>query len=135
MGGETNLALLLANLNPRLGGQFVFCSVPEHLVTQLPVKPLATFRENEGTTLVVEKEGAEKAGLRGSAQCLITLDVHSSLEAVGLIAAVSSALANAGISVNVFAGFYHDHLFVPVSRAADAMAVLEELSARHRREL
>ncbi len=131
MSGETNLRLLLANLRPRLAGQFIFCSVPDHLVAKREIQAIATFRESEETTLVVEKEAAEKAGLDGSVHTLITLDVHSSLEAVGLIAAVTGALAAAGISVNVFSGFYHDHLFVPASRAAEAMSVLTELSARH----
>jgi len=131
MSGETNLRLLLANLRPRLAGQFIFCSIPDHLVAKREIQAIATFREREGTTLVLEKDAAEKAGLGGSMQTLITLDVHSSLEAVGLIAAVTSALADAGISVNVFSGFYHDHLFVPASREAEAMSILKELSARH----
>ncbi len=131
MGGETNLGVILANLRPRLVGQFVFCSVPDHLVSNLRSVSLATFRESEGTTVVLEKEAAEKAGLQGLVQTLITLDVHSSLEAVGLVAAVTGALAAAGISVNVFAGFYHDHLFVPASKAAEAVTVLKQLSAQH----
>lgn len=131
MNGETNLGVLLANLNPRLAGQFIFCSVPDQLIAKLEIQATATFREREGTTLVVEKEAAETAGLNGSVHTLITLDVHSSLEAVGLIAAVTGALADAGISVNVFSGFYHDHLFVPASRAAEVMSVLVELSAHH----
>lgn len=132
MSGETNLNVLLADVRPRLGGQFIFCSVPDHLVSRLSTVPLAMFRENEGTTLVLQKETAEKAGLEGSVpQTLITLEVHSSLESVGLTAAVTAALAEAGISVNVFAGFYHDHLFVPSSKAEQAMSVLKGLSARH----
>jgi len=131
MGGETNLTLLLADLKPRLAGQFIFCSVPDHIVPSLRVVPLATFKESEGMTLVVAKKAAEKAGLDGSLQTLITLEVHSSLEAVGMIAAVTAALAAAGISVNVFAGYYHDHLFVPAAKAAEAMLVLQELSERH----
>jgi hypothetical protein len=89
------------------------------------------FKSSLPPEALSEKEAAEKAGLAGSVQTLITLDVHSSLEAVGLIATVSGALAAAGISVNVFAGFYHDHLFVPASKAAQAMSVLKELSAHH----
>jgi hypothetical protein len=59
----------------------------------------------------------------------ITLRVHSALDAVGLTAAVSLALTDAGISCNVVAGFHHDHLFVPHTRAADAVRVLEALAA------
>jgi hypothetical protein len=61
----------------------------------------------------------------------ITLTVHSDLEAVGLTAAVSVALGAAGISCNVVAGTYHDHLFVPAQKAADAMAALRKLQAAH----
>ena len=122
------MSVLLNQLSPRLVGQFVFCSVPHESVPELSIRPLATFRETEGTTLVLAKEVAQNAGLAGIPQTLITLDVHSSLEAVGLIAVVTGALAKAGISVNVIAGFYHDHLFVPSSKAAQAMSVLKELS-------
>lgn len=132
MSGETNLSILLTNLSPRVVGEFVFCCVPDALVSNLSGAPVAIFRETEGTTLVLEKEAAEKAGMGGPVQTLITLDVHSSLEAVGMIAAVTGALAAAGISVNVFAGFYHDHLFVPASKTSQAISVLNELSARFR---
>ena len=60
----------------------------------------------------------------------ITLDVHSALDAVGLTAAVAGALAERGIACNVVAGFHHDHLFVPVDRAGDAIDALDALSAR-----
>ena len=59
----------------------------------------------------------------------ITLRVHSALDAVGLTAAVSTALAGAGISCNVIAGYHHDHLLVPADRAADALEALSGLAA------
>jgi hypothetical protein len=55
--------------------------------------------------------------------------VHSSLEAVGLTAAVAGALTAAGISANVVAAFHHDHVFVPADRAEAAMAQLDLLRA------
>jgi uncharacterized protein len=58
----------------------------------------------------------------------ITLTVHSALEAVGLTAAFSKALADVNISCNVVAGYYHDHIFVPQQDAEKAMAVLESLA-------
>lgn len=69
-------------------------------------------------------------GLRQTfASRLITLTVHSALDAVGFLAAVTARLAETGISVNAVSAFHHDHLFVPADRAEDAMAVLREISA------
>jgi hypothetical protein len=87
------------------------------------------FHESEGTTLVVTREEAEAAGLAYQfASRLITLTVHSSLESVGFLAAVTAPLAEAGISVNAVSAFYHDHLFVPVDRAEEAMRILRGLA-------
>jgi hypothetical protein len=57
----------------------------------------------------------------------ITLRVHSSLHAVGLTAAVAAEVARAGLSCNVVAGFYHDHLFVPRDRAAQVLLLLNQM--------
>jgi len=59
----------------------------------------------------------------------ITLQVHSALEAVALTAAISHALTEAGVSANVVAGYTHDHVFVPLERADDAMRALGTLSS------
>lgn len=95
------------------------------LVERVPVgvAPFAIVREAEGVTVVLPWAEAARQGLADAvvSRCRrITLTVHSSLEAVGLTAAVSSALAARGISCNVIAGSYHDHLFVPAGRADDA---------------
>lgn len=97
------------------------------------MNPLLTFREQEGTTLVIQREEAEAAGLRYAfASRMITLTVHSALDAVGFLAAITARLAEAGISVNAVSAFHHDHLFVPADRADDAMAALQQMSgARH----
>jgi uncharacterized protein len=58
----------------------------------------------------------------------ITLTVHSSLEAVGLTATFSKALAENNISCNVVAAYYHDHIFVDAKDAAKAMKILHILS-------
>jgi uncharacterized protein len=55
------------------------------------------------------------------------LTVHSSLEAVGFLAAITARLAETGISVNAVSAFYHDHLFVPHDRADEALARLQEM--------
>ncbi|MEW6152293.1 MAG: ACT domain-containing protein [Pseudomonadota bacterium] len=130
MIGERDLAALLKHIEPELRpGIFVFCRLSKSEGIPSALDPLLTFREQEGTTLVISQEAAERAGLRYQfVSRLITLTVHSALDAVGLLAAVTSRLAEAGISVNAVSAFYHDHLFVPVDRADEAMAVLLELA-------
>ena len=58
----------------------------------------------------------------------ITLQVHSSLEAVGITAAVSTALTKKGISANVIAAYYHDHMFVPSSKSNSALDALKSIT-------
>ncbi|MBR0758677.1 ACT domain-containing protein [Bradyrhizobium sp. vgs-9] len=131
MTGERDLDALLRNMKPELlDGTFVFCTIPPSEPIPAGVNPLLTFREQEGTTLVILREEAEASGLRYAfASHLITLTVHSALDAVGLLAAVTARLAAAGISVNAVSAFHHDHLFVPADRADKAMTVLRAMSA------
>ena len=131
MSGITELDQLLRSMQPKLAeSEFVFCTVSGSIKDYLELKPLATFNESEGLTLVVEKSLAEKSSLsfEGS-YSQITLTVHSSLEAVGLTAAVATKLAEKGISANVIAAYYHDHIFVQTSKAQAAVLALKELSA------
>ena len=131
MSGEKNLQALLENLNPSLRPEtFVFCTVPEGAYGDLAeLKPMASFQENEGLTLVLSQERADQGGLsyEGTFRCL-SLEVHSSLEAVGLTAAVSTTLAKHEISANVIAAYFHDHVFVPSPHAERAMELLEHPS-------
>lgn len=127
--GETDLDALLMSMEPELRpGQFVFVTVSD--VGSLPhVDPLASVVEPEGLSLVLHKTQAEELGFAiDFVAAWITLRVHSSLHAVGLTAAVSTRLAEAGMSCNVIAGFHHDHLLVPYDRADEALTVLRELS-------
>jgi len=130
MPGERNLATLLQNMKPELqDGVFVFCSIPADEEIPAALGPVQIFREREGTTLVVRRAEAEDAGLPHQfASRLITLTVHSSLEAVGFLAAITGRLAEAGISVNAVSAYYHDHLFVPEHRADEALRLLLEIS-------
>ncbi|WP_321282686.1 ACT domain-containing protein [uncultured Vibrio sp.] len=131
MAGITELDELLTSLRPKLvDSEFVFCSVSGEPRDYLALNPVCTFMEAEGLTLVLEKSSALEAGLsfEGSFK-QITLTVHSSLEAVGLTAAVATKLASKGISANVIAAFYHDHIFVQSSKADAAIEALCELSA------
>ncbi len=132
--GERDLDALLSNMKPEmLNGTFVFCAIPQNEPVPAGLNPLLTFREQEGTTLVISREEAEAAGLRYAFPSrLITLTVHSALDAAGFLAAITARLAEAGISVNAVSAFHHDHLFVPADRADEAMAVLREASkAKH----
>lgn len=131
VAGEMNLANLLKHMRPELQpGLYVFATVaPEMARDWIELKPLGTFREAEGLTLIVEQAEAVKAGLTCSGPMRqITLMIHSALEAVGLTAAFAAALTREGISANVIAGYYHDHIFVPEADAERAVRALETLS-------
>jgi len=128
--GERDLDALLLNMKPEmLDGIFVFCTIAANARIPAALNPLLIFREQEGTTLVIPREEADAAGLGYAfASRLITLTVHSALDAVGFLAAITARLAAAGISVNAVSAFHHDHLFVPADRADEAMVVLREIS-------
>lgn len=131
MTGERDRDALLRQMEPELRpGIFVFCTIAADETIPAAVDPLLTFREQEGTTVVALLEHAERSGLRYEfASRLITLTVRSALDAVGFLATITARLAQAGISVNAVSAFHHDHLFVPVDRADEAIAVLREMSA------
>jgi len=126
-----DLSRLLGAMQPFLhDGAYVFASVPDG-AGLAGLEPVATVREAEGLTVVVEERVALAAGLQPVFRAAwITLEVQSELQAVGLTAAFASALAREGIGCNVVAGAFHDHLFVPFDRRDDAMAVLRELQRR-----
>ena len=130
MPGEGNLETLLQNMKPEMqDGIFVFCSIPGDEEIAATLRPVQIFREREGTTLIVRREEAEAAGLPYQfASRMITLTVHSSLEAIGFLAAITGRLAEAGISVNAVSAFHHDHLFVPEHRADEALHHLQNVS-------
>jgi hypothetical protein len=129
--GQTNLNELLKSMKPKLReGQFVFCVV-EDISSVNPNEIIMSFREDEGNTLIIKKEIADQLHLSYSfVASWITLTVHSSLAAVGLTAAFSKALADQGISCNVVAAIYHDHIFIDQKDAEHAMIILSELSER-----
>lgn len=126
----SGLAKLLRSMAPVLHeGVYIFASLP-HDAEVNTLAPIAIFREAEGITVVVEEEAAKRHGLTILFRAAwITLSVHSDLQAVGLTAAFSGALAEAGISCNVMAGAFHDHLFVPVEMTRETLAVLRNLQS------
>ena len=131
MTGEKDLSILLGSMQPELAKEeYVFVTLAnQHYGDHIELAPIASFQEQEGLTLVIKKETALQAGFDVSdIYRRITLQIHSSLQAVGLTAAVSTQLAQHGISANVIAAFYHDHIFVPAEKAEDAIKALSVLS-------
>jgi hypothetical protein len=136
MEGEINLNTILENLNPVLNaGEYVFTKVDsiDHIAFS---KILFLFKEKEGITVVLEKRFAEELNLTFSyIASWITLEVHSSLAAVGLTAAFSRALGNANISCNVVAAYLHDHIFIDKNDALKAIEVLLKLKQENKNSL
>jgi hypothetical protein len=132
MTGETNLSALIAAMDPVLNDDtYAFATLPHGASTPAGLTPVMTFREREGVTLIVTEAEAQAAGLEAVFPCrMITLNIHSSLEAVGFLAALLPALAADGMGVNPVSGFFHDHLFVPADRADDALRVLRRMAGR-----
>ena len=127
--GETNLRDLIRTMSPVLDvAEWVFATIDVADESALAPHAIASFREAEGLTLVLPRSASGDLESVSMPMKRITLEVHSSLEAVGLTAAVASALAEEGISANVVAAYYHDHIFVPKVSADRALAVLQTLS-------
>lgn len=132
LSGETDLDLLLRSMSPMLvEGEFVFCTFPAAAYgDHAALNPVASIRETEGLTLVVPRDCAAEQGLPcdNPFRC-ISLQVHSSLDAVGLTAAFATRLTEHGISANVIAGYYHDHLFVQSEQAERALTAIRALAS------
>lgn len=129
MQGEKDLDILLKSVEPTLNtGRYVFCTTTN--VSQINLTEIILcFRESEGYTIILEKQVADR--LRFNYDFIaswITLSVYSALDAVGLTASFSKALTEEGISCNVVAGYFHDHIFVAEGDAERAMIALKKLS-------
>ena len=129
MDGETDLTKLRRDMDPELhAGEYVFCFFDSPNLPET-IEPIGLFREKEGLTVILPKAEADQLGLPYTfVGAWITLNVHSALDAVGLTAAVAQALTRAGISCNVVAAYYHDHIFVPSKDAERALEALRALA-------
>jgi hypothetical protein len=125
MASELDLQTLLTGMKPEMQpGIFVFCTISEGTEIPAAMMPLLTFREREGTTLIIRQEEAESLGLAYQfVSRLIPLSDHSSLEAAGFLAAITGRQNQ----LNAVSAFYHDHLFVPHDRADEALARLQDM--------
>ena len=130
--GETDLQKIIKTMNPHLRDErYIILSFPQKTNFPTQISPFARIQEDEGLTVILCEADAIKVGYReGTYFALITLQVHSSLESVGLTAKVSNELAKKGLSVNIVAGYYHDHLLVPFEQRLIAMNTLLEMSAK-----
>ena len=130
MQGETNLAALIRGMKPRLRDEvYVFATLPPGQAVPPMVEPVMVFREAEGRTFILTEEEARQVGLDATFRCrMITLEIHSALDAVGFLVAITTRLAASRMGVNPVSAFYHDHLFVPADRAEEATAILEEMA-------
>ena len=123
MSGETDLNRLLKSIQPILHPEeYIFCTLSERDFSDSHLTPVCMFRESAGITLILSRQQADAVALSyTSIFSMITLSIHSSLEAVGF-------LAKHNISVNPVSAYYHDYLFVPTDRAAEAIVLLEGFS-------
>lgn len=124
---------MLANMTPALkDGEFVFCATTDaDVITRAMPLALGSFKEEEAVTLILGRADAATLGFTAAMPMRrIVLEVFSSLEGVGLTAAVAGALAAAGIPCNMVAAFHHDHVFVPAEMAEQALAVLHDVQKR-----
>jgi uncharacterized protein len=130
MPGETDLATLLASLRPVLSDvEYGFATLAPDAAIPVGIEPIGTFQEAEGLSIIAQAAQLAASGtphIPGWA--MITLEVHSSLEAVGMMAAIARTLADAGMSVNAVAGYHHDHMFVQWHRRKEAVRLLRELA-------
>jgi len=131
MSGETDLNRLIATMRPELrDGTSVFVTMPLDDAAPVGLGAVMSFHEAEGVTMIVPEQAASAAGLMGVFACrMVTLTVHSALDAVGFLAAITTHLAAAGISVNAVSAFFHDHLFVLAGRAEETVEILCRIAA------
>ena len=129
MTGEKDLNILLKTMKPTLNvGEYVFCTTDD--ITQINFSDIILlFKEAGGITVILNKSVADNLRLEYTfIASWITLNVHSSLESVGLTAAFSKVLAEENISCNVVAGYFHDHIFVDKKDAEKSMVILNRFS-------
>ena len=127
---EKDLQTLLRSIAPSLiEGSWAFATVPKGKPMPAGLNPLMTYREDEGTTLLLDEQELATSGLQHAFFCRgISLNVNSSLYAVGLLAAVSEVLAKAAMSINIVSAYHRDYIFVPAARGDEAVTLLKKFA-------
>ncbi|MBT8417877.1 MAG: ACT domain-containing protein [Silicimonas sp.] len=123
---------MIANMTPVLQpGTFVFCAMIHNKdATAAMTLARGTFVEDEGLSLILPRGDADRLGLSYETPMKqITLMVYSSVQGVGLTAAVAKALTKKKIPANVVSATQHDHVFVPAELANDALETLRDLQS------
>lgn len=114
-----------------LDGTWAFCTVPKGRLVPQGLNPLMTYVEPEGTTLLLSEPEVARSALPHAFFCRgISLNVHSSLYAVGFLSVISDALAKAAMSINIVSAYHRDYIFVPTARAQEAVEILKRLASR-----
>ena len=131
-GGVKDLKTLLRSMQPALlEGSWAYATVPKGKPMPPGLNPLAIYQEPEGTSLLLSEADLARSGLPHAFFCRgISLNVNSSLYAVGFLAAVSDTLAKAAMSINIVSAFHRDYIFVPTGRAEEAVTLLKKLAAK-----
>ncbi|KAM0260177.1 hypothetical protein ACHAQJ_002943 [Trichoderma viride] len=134
--GEKSLAKLLATLTTTLHETtFVFATLTDPANLPSLAETQLLFKETEGITVIVSKEYATAHKIDFFFPCkMITLNVTSSLEAVGFMAVIATRLAANNMGVNPVSGFYHDHLFIPLGREQEAIEVLRRMREEYQQK-
>ena len=132
VNGVTDLQILITSMNPTMAiGEYVFITLPNATYGDASsLSPIASFGEREGLSLIVPKDRADEEAVDYDETFrMITLQVHSSLSAVGFTSAVSEQLTKNRISANIVAAYFHDHIFVPSRQADEALAALRQVDS------
>ncbi|RFU79396.1 integron cassette [Trichoderma arundinaceum] len=134
--GEKSLAKLLATLTTSLHGTiFVFATLTDPSALPPLEETQLLFKEKEGISVIISKEYATAHKIDFFFPCkMITLNVTSSLEAVGFMAVIATKLAEHNMGVNPVSGFYHDHLFIPLGREEEAVEILRRLAEDYKQK-
>lgn len=127
--GETDLKKLIGSMNATLHDDtFVFLTIPPGQPVPHDLEKQMIFHEAEGTTVIAKEKSVHSLPYTFRSR-MVTLNIHSSLDAVGFLAVVASRLAaDLKIGVNPVSGYFHDHLFVPVGREKEVLAVLQKMA-------